>query len=99
MHIINDIEAFFEEIKETVYHWFGNGVNGENGKEAINLVILNHASPVITGTLTPIETPAASLPIETAPTAPEVAIPEAEIPAEIVTETSVETPNNEVQNG
>lgn len=55
MHVINDIEAFYEEIKETVYHWFGTGINGENGKEAINLVILNHASPIITGTLTPVK--------------------------------------------
>lgn len=55
MHVIHDIEAFYEEITETVYHWFGTGINGENGKEAINLVVLKHASPVITGILTPVK--------------------------------------------
>ena len=57
MHIIQDLEAFIKEMEDTVYAWFGTGINGEQGKDALKAVIDTHVSPVITGTLTRVEAP------------------------------------------
>lgn len=57
MHIIEDIEGFLKEIEQTVYHWFGTGITGEQGKDAIKAVICAHAIPVGAGPAIPDEQP------------------------------------------
>lgn len=89
MHIIQDIEKFYKDIESAVYHWFGTGINGENGKTAINDVIITHTAPVITGTLAPTEEPLVK---EEAPVT--IKPPKKSTVIDIT-----ETPKTEVQNG
>jgi hypothetical protein len=79
MHIIQDIEGFFKDLETTVYAWFGTGKNGEEGKEAIKSALALHITPIMTGTLIPVETPV--IPDEQ---------PDAIIEAPIEIETSIE---------
>ncbi len=54
MHIIQDIESFFKDLENTVYHWFGNGKNGEEGKNAIVTALALHITPILSGNLEPV---------------------------------------------
>ncbi len=42
MHTIQDLKSLTKKVEETVYHFFGTGFVGEQGKDAILAVIADH---------------------------------------------------------
>ncbi len=80
MHIIQDLESLIKNIEETVYHWFGTGKTGEEGKDAIKDIIISSTSPIISGAIMPIEAPTPAVivepaVVETAPIEPVIEVP------------------------
>lgn len=54
MHIIQDIEAFFKDLDDTVYAWFGVVRSGEEFKKELELALTKHITPILSGAIEPV---------------------------------------------